>query len=188
MGDGRRDVSRRGLIGAFGRGLQSLKDGLEDVQAAGSSSPPSSAAAPPPATPPPAPPAPSSGYSRILRPPDEMAFAESAGIGSWTLDLRGRALEVASSVIVSGGELPEHLILVRVHPHHYAACSAECPVDGSDLLWRHDDDRLNCPACCSQWRLDGEVTQGPADCHLARLVVDALEDGEGGVEVRVHVP
>ena len=182
MGDKRRGVSRRGLFGVFRKPLRDLKDGLEDVHRAQSGQPrpatrPEDAAA-----------APSVDYERVVRPPEDLAPAEPAGPGSWTVDLAERRIEVGSSVLISGGEMPEPVILVRVHAHHWAACSCECPVDGSDILWAHDDDRLRCPGCASEWRLDGESLGGPASFHLARFVVDAYQDDVGGVEVRRHLP
>ena len=72
-----------------------------------------------------------------------------------------RRLPVGGSVLVSGGELAEPVILVRVHAHHWAACSCECPVDGSDILWSHDDDRLRVGGTAAR-----ERQQVPADATL----------------------
>jgi hypothetical protein len=189
MGEERRGVSRRGLFGVFGKGLRNLKDGLDDVHRAhkGASRPAGaggSAGAPDRPPPPP----PSSAYERVVRPPDELAPATATSPGTWSVDLGERRLPVGDSVVVSGGELTEPVILVRVNAHHWAACTCECPVDGSDLLWAADDDRLRCPGCASEWRLDGVSLGGPADCELARFVVDAYEDDDGAVEVRIHQP
>jgi hypothetical protein len=188
VSDPKRGVSRRGLFGVFGKGLRDLRDGLDDVHRAHSGHAHSrEAGPPPPSIPLPPDPPPSRGdFERVIRPPGDLVPAEPSGAGSWSVDLGERRLEIGAHVLVSGGELSEPVILVRVHAHHWAACSCECPADGSDILWAHDEDRLRCPGCASEWRLDGESLGGPADCPLARFIVDAYEDDEGGVEVRLH--
>jgi len=178
--DGGREVSRRGLFGVFRRGARSLRDGLEDVQRAhrGETDRPAGASRP----------APDASYDRLLRPPGELACAVASGPDAWSVDLQGRALAPGDDAVVRGGGLDEPLVLVRVHAHHWAACTGECPVDGSDIRWRHDEDLLRCPSCGSAWRLDGDSLEGPADSALARFVVDAYEGDGGSAEVRLYRP
>jgi nitrite reductase/ring-hydroxylating ferredoxin subunit len=175
--DGGRRVSRRGLFGVFRKGARSLRDGLDDVQRAHRGEP-----VPYPAA------QPEIQYDRLLRPPVDLAVGRASGPAAWIIDLQGRRLRPGEDAVVRGGGLMEPLILVRVHEHHWAACTGECPIDGSDIRWQHVEDLLRCPSCSSAWRLDGECLQGPADSALARFVVDAYEDDEGGTEVRVHAP
>jgi len=182
VGDRKRGVSRRGLFGVFGKGLQSLREGLDEAHRAHSGE------AAGPRDLPPDPPASLGDFERVVRPPDELVRATSGAPGTWGLDLGERRLAIGDSVLVSGAELTEPVILVRVNANHWAACTCECPVDGSDILWAKDDDRLRCPGCASEWRLDGASLGGPADDPLVRFVVDAYEDDEGGVEVRLHQP
>ena len=178
-----REVSRRGLFGVFRKGARSLRDGLDDVHRAHRASPPAAqdlagVAARPGAA----------EYDRILRPPVELAIALRAGPAAWNVDLKDRRLEPGHDAVVRGGGMDEPMVLVRVHAGHWAACTGECPVDGSDILWQHAEDLLRCPSCGSAWRLDGESLAGPADSALARFVVDAYDDGVGGTEIRVHRP
>lgn len=172
MGDGRREVSRRGLFGVFGRGLRRLQDDLarSDAEAAGE---------PPPSEP---------SYERIRRPEGDVVRAFAGGPGTWNVDLTLAEIEVGESVVARSADLPEPLVIVRVHEGHLAACTAECPVDGSELAWRHADDVLACPSCDSRWRLDGSSVRGPADSDLARLVVDVYRAEDGTTEIRVTTP
>jgi hypothetical protein len=185
VSDRRRGVSRRGLFDVFGKGLRNLREGLDDVHRAHKDEPKRAPVVPPA---PPDPPPDRSDYERVIRPPADLVPAEPSGSGSWNVDLGERRLAVGEHVLVSGGELPEPVILVRVQAHHWAACTCECPADGSDVLWIDAEDRLRCPGCASEWRLDGESLSGPADCPLSHFVVDAYEDDDGGVEVRLHQP
>ncbi len=183
MGNDDGGVSRRRLFGVFGKGLRSLRDGLDDVHRAHAGTPsPASESPPLPPDPPPS----SGDYERVARPPDEMATASPGGPGTWNVDLGDRRLDVGESALVTGGELPEPVILVRVSEHHWAACTCECPADASDILWSRAADRLRCPGCASEWRLDGASLGGPADSALGRFVVDAYEGDDGAVEVRIH--
>ncbi len=184
MSERPRGLSRRGLLGIFGRGASQLREGLDDVQRAATGGP--RAAAPPsPATPG----APGSRpYVRIQRPAAQCAEARAAAPGAWNIDFGGRALDVGASVIVTGGGLPEPVIVVHVDPAHFAASTGECPVDGSDLLWRSDEDLLRCGSCGSAWRLDGTVREGPATWPLGRVLVDAFVDDAGALEARIRLP
>ncbi len=173
-----REVSRRGLFGAFRRSARALRAGLDDVQHAAASAGPAPRAG--------AASAPS--YPRLLRPAEQVVTAYATGHSAWTLALGERAPEAGGSVVVVGGGLPEPLVVVRVNAQHWASCTAECPIDGSHVDWDGALDRLVCPACRSQWRLDGDCMGPPADSPLARLVVDAYVDDDGGVEARVHLP
>lgn len=188
QGDGRQ-VSRRGLFGAFRRGARSLRDGLDDVHRAHRGNARTAGEAPRyPVGPSDDGAAEEAAYDRLLRPARELAFAVQSGPASWTVDLGERRLQPGDDSVVRGGGLMEPLVLVRVNAHHWAACTGECPVDGSDIRWRHDEDLLRCPSCASAWRLDGECLQAPADSPLARFVVDAYDDDEGRAEVRIHRP
>jgi hypothetical protein len=186
MADGGREVSRRGLFGVFRKGARSLRDGLDDVHRAhrGAQRPGATETASP---------VEEAEHDRLLRPPAELAIALPSGPAAWNVDLKGRHIEPGHDAVVRGSGMDEPMVLVRVHAHHWAACTGECPIDGSDILWRHDEDRLRCPSCGSTWRLDGESLEGPADSALARFVVDAYEadeddEGGGGTEIRVYRP
>ena len=72
---------------------------------------------------------------------------------------------------------------MRVAGDHYAASTAECPVDASDVQWHAENDVLWCPGCGSRWRLDGTIVQGPAEQELLSLHVDVLEE-----TARIDVP
>lgn len=182
---GRREVSRRGLFGVFRKGARSLRDGLDDVQRAHRGPSPRPADAETDAE---TRPEEEAEYDRLLRPPVELAIAMPAGAEAWNIDLKGRRIEPGHDAVVRGGGMDEPMVLVRVHAQHWAACTGECPVDGSDILWKHDDDLLRCPSCGSAWRLDGESLEGPADSALARFVVDAYDDDAGGTEIRAYRP
>ncbi len=160
-----REMSRRGLIGLFGRGIKGFSDALKQGEAA-----PQRAAAPA------VPAASYPSYDRLLRPPEDTLTAEPDGRGGWTVDLSANGPEVTESRRVWGEQMLEPAVLVRAHENHLAACSSECPVDGSDVLWSHDEDRLYCPACESRWRLDGAHMGGPAGCDIGRYVIDELDD------------
>ena len=172
-------VSRRALFGVLRRGARHLREGLDDVHRAhgGASEQRPGAPADPPAS-----------HDRLLRPPAELALATPTGPDAWAVDLKSRRLAPGDDAVVRGRGLDEPLVLVRVHDHHWAACSGECPVDGSDLRWAAADDVLRCPSCGSAWRLDGASVRGPADSALARFVVAAYEGDAGDVELRVHRP
>lgn len=159
--------SRRGLFGLLGRGVKGFKDSLDGKPEGGRDD--RDEPIPYPVT------------DRLLRPYEENVEALADDGGAWVVDLSHQPLDAGRSLRVFGIDLPEALVLVRVHERHFAACSCECPVDGSDLVWSPDDDRLRCPACESLWRLDGASMQGPADSDLARYVVDP---GETGVTIR----
>jgi len=167
-------LSRRGLLDVFGRGLKRLREDL-DGPPAGSADGATE-------------PRPSDGMRRVLRPADERIAAAPAAPGTWEVPLAGRAFPAGTSVLVEGGGLPEAVVLVRVHPTHLAACTAECPADGSELEWSESADRLVCPGCGSLWRLDGEPMQGPARGRLGTLIVDAYVDDAGGLEIRIQAP
>lgn len=141
---GGRPVSRRGLLGIFGRGARSFRDTLE--QAAPALEPGKPARA----------------RERKQRPPQECVIATPAGPDGILLDLKGRPLPVGESVRVAAHPLAMPLLLARVSERHLAAVTGVCPLDASDLLWSHGADRVACPSCASLWRLDGAPTRGPA--------------------------
>jgi Rieske Fe-S protein len=66
-------------------------------------------------------------------------------------------------------------VLVRIGEDHWAAAVGTCPVDLSDLLFSAPQDRLWCPSCGSQWRMDGIVLRGPTRIGLQSVHVDVLE-------------
>ena len=72
MSDEKRGVSRRGLFGVFGKGLRSLKDGLEDVHRAHHGEPRRDASG---SGEPPERPVPDGSYDRVVRPPEDIAPA-----------------------------------------------------------------------------------------------------------------
>ena len=166
MDEKRRGLSRRGLMDLLGRSVRGFADSMEGR----------------PETGPETDPEPYPVRERQFRPLEENVEAITDEAGAWVVDLDGRALEPGTSLRVFGVDLPEAIVLVCIHDRHYAACSSECPVDGSDLTWAAADDRLRCPACGSLWRLDGAVMQGPADSDLARYLVD--RDAAGVIVVR----
>ncbi len=161
MGGGGRSLSRRGLLGIFGRGLRDARDVVADEARVLGGSP---SGATPPAYP---------TCERVLRPPGQIVGAMPDGLGSWLVDLFAHPLPVGGSVRVEGGGLVEPLVLVRVHETHYGACTSWCPYDGSDLLWAPEEDRLRCPSCGTRWRLDGVPTSGPTRIRIANFLVDA---------------
>ncbi len=177
--DDREGLSRRRLLDVFGRGLRRLHEDLGRESGAAPEIPVSRS---------PVPTAPAGTYSRITRPSDEFATAVPVMPGTWQVDLHGRRLGVGTSRIVRGEELTENVVLVRVHTTHLAACTAECPVDGSDLEWDESLDRLICPGCQSLWRLDGEPTAGPAASRLGTLLVEAYVDDAQDLEIRLQTP
>ena len=156
----RRSISRRDLFGIFGRGAKGFKDAIE--KAAPSLHP----SAKGPANP-----------GRRLRPAAETVEALLEEPGHWGIDLRRRPLAVLRSFRVTGEGLAEPLLLARVTETHYAVVAGECSEDGSDLIWLAFEDRAVCPSCGSRWRLDGVLTQGPADCDLASF----LAEESGGI-------
>ena len=48
--------------------------------------------------------------------------------------------------------------------------------------------RLICPGCQSLWRLDGELTAGPAASRLGTLLVEAYVDDAQDLEIRLQTP
>jgi hypothetical protein len=157
------------LFGLFGRGARRARDTLKNAV------PEIAPGAAPQA------PAPSPPRRLWLRPPDETVAARQEAPGAWTVDLRGRPLAEGSSLRVVGEGLAEPLVLVRVHATHLAAARGQCALDGSDLLWISQTDRLYCPGCTSRWRLDGTPARGPAIQSLASYVV---EESAGVVSIR----
>lgn len=88
----------------------------------------------------------------------------------------GLTLVVGASVRVEAPDLFEAVVVCRVNDVHVAACSSECPLDASDLVYRASADALVCPACRSTWRLDGARRSGPAQYDVASYVVEAYDD------------
>jgi hypothetical protein len=169
VGDEPPRLSRRGLIGLFGRGVRGFRDGLSEDGARPADGLGGEEGPPP------------DGYpvtDRLLRPFEENVEALTVEPGRARVDLEGRELPPGGSIRVYGMDLPEALVLVRVDERHAAACSSECPVDGSDILWEGAQDLLECPACGSLWRLDGKVMDGvAAEYDLQRYVVEEQDDG-----------
>ena len=159
MSDDRHNVSRRRLFGLLGRGFREVRSTLDPKS--GRAEPAEPVEQYP-------------DFDRILRSDVEVVEAVPDGVGAWRVDLRDRPIPVGDSIGLRGDDLVEPLVVVRVLENHYAACSAECPVDGSELLWSAEEDRLFCPSCQSRWRLDGESTRGPADSALGRYFVDPM--------------
>ena len=184
-GSGRRrgeGLSRRALFDVFRKPLETLREELtEDGGGAASTR----ASLDPPSDPPPAP-----DYPRVVRPPDALVSASAAGPGVWDVDLGETPLPVGAGVVVTGAGLPENVVLVRVNGTHCGAVTAECPVDGSDLAWNAEWDRVVCPGCASAWRLDGCATSGPAHASgagtLGHVVVECFADDAGALEVRLR--
>jgi hypothetical protein len=154
-------LSRRGLMDILGRGVRGLREGLEET---------ARVAVPGAAPLGPAP-------VRVERPPGECGVARPDGFDATRYDRDPASIEVGASVCLRGEHLAEPLVLVHVDEHHWAAATGECPVDGSDLLWAAEEDRLLCPACKSRWRLDGEPAAGPARARLESLDVQREPDG-----------
>ena len=166
MDERRRGVSRRGLFGVFGRGVRGLSEGLsETAKELGPQKKTEAPAEPPPS------------YDRILRPDEECAEGRPDGFQAYRVDREAETIEPGSSLCVRGGQLPEPIIVVRVHETHLAACSAECGVDGSEVVWSGEEDRLLCPSCGTRWRLDGEPMSGPAAVRLASFSVEREPGG-----------
>jgi hypothetical protein len=152
-----RPVSRRGLLGLFGAPAKSFRESLE--READTLKPGAAPAAP-------------AGPQRRLRPAEDTVEALLEETGAWGVDLRRKPLEVGRSWRLTGEGLAEPLLAARVSWTHVAVVGGECPVDGSDLRWSQEADRVHCPACGSRWRLDGASTRGPADSRLAVYVAE----------------
>ncbi len=161
-GDAGGGMSRRGLLGLFGRGVRGFTDAISEEGAAAEEDAPT--------------PEPYPVGDRILRPLAMNVEAETEGPGVWRLQLSDLDLPQGGSLRVYGVDMHEAVVLVRESEWHLSACSSECPVDGSDLIWAPREDLLLCPGCGSRWRLDGSVLLGPANSDVARYVVDRQDD------------
>lgn len=163
-------LSRRGLFDIFGRGLREARDAAKDV-ARDAAAARGGQGAPAPVKRPAAP-----SFPRKLRPPGECLGVTLDAAGRIVLDLSARPVATGGSLKLACASLAEPLLFVRVSESHWATVTGECPVDGSDLLWHGGRDCAWCPACGSQWRLDGEVLRGPARDPLVSCHTDVLED------------
>jgi len=153
---------RRGLFGLLGRGARGLRDALgEGAEALRPGGGPGGA----------------SSYDRIERPAEECIEGRPDGFEAYTIARKADFIQVGTSLTVRGEDLPETIVLVAVTPTHFAACSGECPVDGSDLVWAPALDRVLCPGCQSLWRMDGDPVSGPAASQLQGYSVDREPDG-----------
>lgn len=149
----RRGVSRRGLFGL----LRGTEPAERDVPVASDDSEP-----------------PESSSKCVRRPAAEVVEATPRPGGVFQVD--ACPLAVGDSVRVEAPGLFEAVVVARVHEHHVAACSSECPLDGSDVVFEAERDALVCPGCGSSWRLDGAYLAGPARYAIASYVVEAYDD------------
>ena len=161
---GERRVSRRGLFGVFGAGAKHFRDALENSARTIGPGSPAQPSAPRPA------------FERRLRPAGDTVAATPDGQRGFLADLRRHPLTEGRSLRITATGLAEPLMAVRVNSEHIAVVGGECPVDGSDLIYVQWEDRAACPSCGSRWRLDGELTRGPADSRIAAFLTDLVAD------------
>lgn len=169
-GSPRPGLSRRGLLGIFGRGLRELRPAA-NAAAGVAPTGPQAAAAPGARAP---------AWTRRVRPASEVVEGTLDPHGRLVLDLAHRPLAVGGSLRVDAVGFPIPLVLVRVNDVHFAACATTCPCDGSDVLWSETADVLWCPSCGSRWTLDGRPARGPATAGLRSFVV---QEAEGAVRI-----
>ncbi|WP_100447535.1 QcrA and Rieske domain-containing protein [Glycomyces xiaoerkulensis] len=85
-------------------------------------------------------------------------------------------LASTSDVPVGGGIVAEETVIVQPSEDEFLAYSAVCPHQGTTVQAPDDEGVITCPNHGSQFDLEGELVQGPAETGLTEVDI-TVEDG-----------
>ncbi|SDL07592.1 Ferredoxin subunit of nitrite reductase or a ring-hydroxylating dioxygenase [Glycomyces sambucus] len=89
----------------------------------------------------------------------------------------GTAIAATADVPEGGGIVVEDTVLVQPSADEFLAFSAACPHMGTTVNPPDADGVIVCPNHGSQFSLEGELEQGPAETGLAPVEI-TVEDGQ----------